>query len=172
MLLSLAQAAKTAGRSRQALQAAIKKGTLSASKNAFGQWEVDAAEVERVYTLSRPKSANDSQDLRPLAAEKEARFRELKARLEALEELKGRIEQECEGLKEDKAKAERREADLRRDLDQWRGFAFDAQQRLKALEAPKQEPMHEGRVIEADAREPIQKKGFFRRLGDKFRGAA
>ena len=164
MLLSLAQAAKAAGRSRQALQAAIKKGTISASKNAFGQWEVDTAEVERVYTLSRQKPANDSQDLRPLAAEKETKIRELKARLEALEELKARIEQECEGLKEDKDKAERREADLRRDLDQWRGFAFDAQQRLKALEAPKHEPMPEGRIIAAETREPTPKKGFFHRL--------
>ena len=87
MVYSLTEAAKAAGRTRQALQAAIKKGTISAKKDAFGQWEIDPAELHRVYPLQKEVAANDPQDLLLAAAEKEAQIRELRARLEVMEQL-------------------------------------------------------------------------------------
>ena len=71
------------------------------------------------------------------------------------------MEQLVSELRGDKDKAERREADLRRDIERWQALTFDAQQRLKALEAP----APRGDVIEADAAgaAPL-KRGFFRRL--------
>jgi len=49
MVYSLTQAAQATGLTRQGVLAAIKRGTISGSKNAHGQWEIDAAELHRVY---------------------------------------------------------------------------------------------------------------------------
>lgn len=51
MVYSLTQAAQAAGLTRQGVLAAIKRGTISGSKNEHGQWEIDAAEFHRVYPL-------------------------------------------------------------------------------------------------------------------------
>lgn len=52
MVYSLTQAAQATGLTRQGILAAIKRGTISGSKNAQGQWEIDAAELHRVYPLA------------------------------------------------------------------------------------------------------------------------
>jgi len=49
MKLTLGQAAKEAGISKPSLSAAIKKGRLSANKNESGVFEIDPAELFRVY---------------------------------------------------------------------------------------------------------------------------
>jgi hypothetical protein len=49
MVYSLTQAAQATGLTRQGILAAIKRGTISGSKSANGQWEIDAAELHRVY---------------------------------------------------------------------------------------------------------------------------
>lgn len=49
MKLTLGKAAKAAGISKPSLSAAIKKGRLSASKNEAGHYEIDPAELFRVY---------------------------------------------------------------------------------------------------------------------------
>lgn len=87
MAYSLTEAAKAAGRTRQAIQAAIKKGTISARKDPLGQWEIDPAELHRVYAPPQTKAANDPLSLALADAEKEAQIRELRARLQAMEEL-------------------------------------------------------------------------------------
>jgi len=51
MVYSLTQAAQATGLTRQGILAALKRGTISGSKNAQGQWEIDAAELHRVYPL-------------------------------------------------------------------------------------------------------------------------
>lgn len=48
-LLSLRQAEKLTGVSRTAIQKAISRGRLSASKDDLGQWAIDASELTRVY---------------------------------------------------------------------------------------------------------------------------
>ncbi len=52
MVYSLTQAAQATGLTRQGVLAAIKRGTISGSKNVHGQWEIDAAELHRVYPLA------------------------------------------------------------------------------------------------------------------------
>lgn len=46
---SLTEAAEATGMTRQGVLAAIRRGTVSAKKNAQGQWEIDPAELHRVY---------------------------------------------------------------------------------------------------------------------------
>lgn len=161
MPYTLGQAAKATGKSKSTLQVAIKKGRVSATQDETGQYQIDPSELHRVYppisSTDRTEEPQSERDKTPANAEKIAEIMGLKARLEVMEQL-------VSELRGDKDKAERREVDLRRDIDRWQALTFDAQQRLKALEAPKPEPMHEGRVIEADAQEPTPKKGFFRRL--------
>ena len=56
MVYSLTQAAQATGLTRQGVLAAIKRGTISGSKNTHGQWEIDAAELHRVYPLATVNS--------------------------------------------------------------------------------------------------------------------
>lgn len=49
MLFSLTQAAKASGKSKSVLSGAIQSGRISASRNDKGHWEIDAAELFRVY---------------------------------------------------------------------------------------------------------------------------
>jgi hypothetical protein len=48
--MSLSEAAKWAGKGRPAIFKAIQKGTLSARKDEQGEWRIDPAELERVYS--------------------------------------------------------------------------------------------------------------------------
>jgi hypothetical protein len=48
-MLSAKQAAEATGVSKQAILRAIKRGTVSASKDIHGEWTIDAAELFRHY---------------------------------------------------------------------------------------------------------------------------
>lgn len=100
MLYSLTDAAKAVGRTRQALQMAIKKGTISAQKNALGQWEIDAAELHRVYQPIKASPEAAGQNFHLLDGEKEAQIRELQARLESMERLATVLQQERDDWKQ------------------------------------------------------------------------
>src|SRR4051794_13719720 len=76
MPLSLAQAAEATGRSRSTLLRAIRKGQISAARDAAGGFLVDEAELSRVFPLHGHGAAND----RPMPSLAEAL-----ARLEAAE---------------------------------------------------------------------------------------
>jgi hypothetical protein len=58
MVYGLTQAAQATGLTRQGVLAAIKRGTISGSKNAQGQWEIDAAELHRIYPLITINNTN------------------------------------------------------------------------------------------------------------------
>ena len=49
MNISLSDAAKLVGMSKNGIVKAIKNGKISGQKNVHGQWEVDPAELTRVY---------------------------------------------------------------------------------------------------------------------------
>jgi hypothetical protein len=51
-MFSLAQAAKAAGKSRPTIARAIKSGKLSAGRATDGSYEIDAAELARVFPLA------------------------------------------------------------------------------------------------------------------------
>lgn len=124
MVYTLTEAAKAAGRTRQAIQAAIKKGHISAGKNQFGEWQIDPAELHRVYPPHKQTAANDGGNLSLVDAEKEAQIRELRARLEALEELKREIQS--------------RNEQLQRERDDWKQQADEWRMQAKALPAPEE----------------------------------
>jgi len=100
VLYSLTDAAKAVGRTRQALQMAIKKGTISAQKNALGQWEIDASELHRVYQPVKSAGGGDGQNFHVLDSEKDAQIRELRAKLESVERLAEVLQQERDDWKQ------------------------------------------------------------------------
>jgi chromosome segregation ATPase len=56
-MYSLKQAAEAAGRGKPAILRAIQRGIISAQRNARNEWEIDPAELHRVYP---PVSRNDA----------------------------------------------------------------------------------------------------------------
>ena len=146
MPYTLGQAAKATGKSKPTIQAAIKKGRISAVQDEAGRYSIDPAELHRVYPpISKAEGTPipEPNETEPrLTVQTEAEIRALQARLEVMEEL-------VRELRGDKEKAEKREANLWRDVDHWKAMTHEAQQRLKALEAPKPEPMG-GEIIEGE----------------------
>ena len=120
MELTLAEAAKTAKRSKQALAAAIKSGKLSATKDANGVWLVDTAELFRVYpTASQAPNKPDQESGRclvGLVGDESAELRDMRRRMEA---------------------AEARAEELRRDRDDWKEVAQRLTRALPAGSEPK-----------------------------------
>jgi predicted site-specific integrase-resolvase len=57
-LLPVAEAAELVGKSRPALMKAIRKGRISATRDAFGRWMIDPAELTRVYRIVKPANSN------------------------------------------------------------------------------------------------------------------
>lgn len=137
MAYTLGQAAKATGKSKSTLQAAIKKGRVSAVQGEGGQYQIDPAELHRVYPPFSPAEPQTEQSLTARMAEKEAEIKGLQDRLKAVSELKERIERECE--------------DLREDRNYWRLQA-------RALPAPG------GAAPDIEPAAARPKKGFFRRL--------
>ena len=61
MSLSAKDAAKLVGMTKAGIIKAIVKGTISAEKDAHGQWKIDPAELLRVYTPVNQGNDNQSQ---------------------------------------------------------------------------------------------------------------
>ena len=78
---TLGTAAKATGLSRTAILRAIKSGKISASKNVHGEWDIDPAELHRVYPRKQDDAVTDNSNM------DNAEFREIKAKLEAAERL-------------------------------------------------------------------------------------
>ena len=134
MAYTLGEASKATGKSKPTIQEQIKKGRISAVKDDLGRYQIDPAELHRLYPPLSSEKPETERDLTSLMKEKEAEIRGLQDRLKAVSELKERIERECE--------------DLREDRNHWRLQA-------RALPAPEAQ-------TPAVAIPP--KKGFFRRI--------
>jgi hypothetical protein len=81
--LTLCQAAKATGRTKATIQEAIKKGRISARKNDLGRYEIDPAELHRVYPIPAPEQTA------PTAVE----VAEFKGRIETLQAVIRGLEQ-------------------------------------------------------------------------------
>lgn len=103
MNISLSEAAKLVGMSKNGIVKAIKSGKISGSKNPHGQWEVDAAELTRVYkpvevlaqvrpNKSEPVSDGESNENRALKREVELQREQINLLREQLTEARGREE--------------------------------------------------------------------------------
>ena len=118
MKLTLGQAAKEVGISKPSLSAAIKKGRVSAVKNEQGAYEIDPAELFRVYP---PKSkANESDNTSKLTSSNTG-----KANASGVsEEVLALLLAEKDKLIEEKERAidrlEKEKADIRDDLESTR----------------------------------------------------
>jgi hypothetical protein len=100
MYYTLGQAAKASGKGKTTIANAIEKGRISAQRDDLGQYQIDAAELHRVYPVQvtqdhKPNATRLGRDT-DLLIENAA----LKAKLEAMGELNRQIEAERDNLKE------------------------------------------------------------------------
>jgi hypothetical protein len=110
-MLSLSDAADAAGVAKSTIWRAIKAGRLSASRSVVGSYEVDAAELFRVFPAV---SKNDpAQQVATVVEHVGTAAQE--AQIAALKDISGVLREQIE--------------DLRKDRDAWRGQA-ESNQRL------------------------------------------
>ena len=99
MAYTLGQAAKATGLSKPTLSEAIKRGRISASKDDFGRYQIDPAELHRVYPpLPTSTGKTGVQSEQNLTNDLTAKIMVLEARVQALEELKTQIAAERDRL--------------------------------------------------------------------------
>lgn len=98
MAYTLGEAARAVGKSKTAIQKAIASNKLSSTKDAFGRWQIDPAELERVYPNRKPRESDREHPVDH--AEKER----LRATVEGLERLCLQIEGERDSLRDQNAR--------------------------------------------------------------------
>ena len=103
MTYSLSQAATATGKDRSTIQRAIKNGKISATLNETGAYQIDPAELHRVFPVVAMPDAPTvalQQSATALQWETESENRELRAKVELLREmvddLRGRLDNEAE----------------------------------------------------------------------------
>lgn len=120
MQYTAGQAAQATGKNIATITRAIKSGKISAQKDAFGAWRIDASELHRIFPLH-------SQDLRksqmhsgatPVQEQSKSQTAALEQELAALRE---RVAAQSELLEERAGQI----SDLREDRDRWRQQAIN-----------------------------------------------
>jgi excisionase family DNA binding protein len=97
MYYSVKQAAEATGKTKPTILRAIQKGKISAQKDDHGEWQIDPAELHRVYepvpagtdTHTDANGTADSREielLREMLADKDRQIESLSRRLEAVDE--------------------------------------------------------------------------------------
>lgn len=105
MKLSLSQAAKEAKVAKSTLSRAIERGRLSAQKDSLGRFQIDPAELFRVFA--------------PVALDTDATQQEGRGAAD-LKQSTTALEQELNHLKTMLAMMQDREADLKVERDSWK----------------------------------------------------
>lgn len=106
-MYTLGEAAKATSKSKSTIFRAIKAGRVSASKNALGKYEIDPAELHRVYRETNdmeqnanPRNAEETvRNRAELAAVRqlaEERQRQLEDQRKTIDDLRSRLDQESE----------------------------------------------------------------------------
>lgn len=93
MSYSLKQAADATGKDRSTIQRAIKSGKISAILEA-GAYQIDPAELHRVFPVVVRNEAKDVATQHSATDATASENRELRAKVELLREMVGRIEEE------------------------------------------------------------------------------
>jgi excisionase family DNA binding protein len=110
-LVTVSQAAALTGKNRSTVIRAIEKGHVSATRDEFGHYLIDPAELERVYgALRNPDAADD--DARDDADQRDASERDGAASMREIELLR-------EMLTEARAVHERTRSDHERERRTW-----------------------------------------------------
>ncbi len=125
MKFTLRTAAIHTNTSKSTILRAIKSGRLSATRLEDGSYEIDPAELERVYPAERMKQ-RDAHVMEHHAPPAEAPAPPATAALEA----------QIEGLREIVRRADAVADELRQDRDKWRQMA-ETQQRLIEDQRPR-----------------------------------
>lgn len=122
--LTLGEAAKSAGRTKPTILNAIKKGRISAKKNDAGSWQIDPAELHRVYPAVSPNGLTENKILHGETPSNTNDNRVLQV--------------EVEKLKEQLAREKELNEDLMKDRDEWRrqATALLTDQREKPAQKP------------------------------------
>jgi septal ring factor EnvC (AmiA/AmiB activator) len=123
MKYTLSQAAEATGKNKATIQRAIKSGKITASKNTSGAYEIDPAELHRVFDATakrvaqRPNATNRNTDVTAKNDRDNSalqRIAELEKELAVSEERKSGLEGQMHHLSETVD-------DLRKRLDQSEG---------------------------------------------------
>jgi len=104
-MYSLKEAADACGRGKPAILKAIQKGRISANKNQLGEWEIDPAELHRVYKHVVPGSVHQGNSVERWEPAEEP------LEIEALKRENALLREQTELLKDERH-------DLRRRLDE------------------------------------------------------
>lgn len=139
MKLTLGQAAKKAGISKPSLSAAIKKGRLSAYKNESGTYEIDPAELFRVYPPKANTNGLDESNSLPETNPKNipVSYRKDETLALLLDEKDAaikRLEQEKEAVRQDLEDQKEQTKRMTLLLEDKSGKPDEWQQAFKALE--------------------------------------
>lgn len=126
MLLTLGQAAKETGKSKPTILNAINKGRVSARKGATGAWEIEPAELFRVYGRVKPLNGEDEAEVCILETPSTPPFEEGKI---------GVLEAELRGLKELFDQMRERLGDKDRELEDARRIRDELMAQLRAQTA-------------------------------------
>jgi hypothetical protein len=103
MVYTLGQAAKATGKTKTAIANAIKNGRISANKDDSGRYQIDPAELHRVYGLTvniTPQVDDARPKIDPMDPSIMIDNATLKARVRALEDINRQIEDERDNLRE------------------------------------------------------------------------
>ena len=97
MAYTLGQAAKATGKSKATIAKAIASSRISATKNEDGTYDIDPAELHRLYPI---KKTIPNESLHLLTPDQTVEIERLKATVEGLERLCRQIEGERDSLRE------------------------------------------------------------------------
>lgn len=103
-MMTMGQAAKAAGVSKSTLSRAIKSGMMSAKRNDRGGYDIDPAELFRVYPCNteqpsaQPDMTQHATGVEPLKMQSQIDLLTLEVSM--LRKANERLERECEGWRE------------------------------------------------------------------------
>jgi excisionase family DNA binding protein len=123
-MLTLGEASRLTGLGKTTIQRSIKAGRLSATRTEFGSYQIDAAELHRVYPIPAPVDATVSETYRAEQHVTPDATPLLEAQISALRQVSELLRQQLDDVRGDRD-------DLREDRDRWR-----AQAERLALPAP------------------------------------
>lgn len=104
MAYTLGEAAKATGKSKATISKAIKCGRISAAKDDTGAFQIDPAELHRVYAPTVSSEREETQGKLAENTANDGHIRELQARLEAAQERLADKETVISDLREDRDK--------------------------------------------------------------------
>jgi hypothetical protein len=115
---TLGTAAKATSLNRSTVLRAIKSGKVSAAKNEHGEWQIDAAELHRVYPPVADAPRRTSAEQRHTTPGQADATALLEAQIASLKDMAAQMREQLE--------------DVRKDRDVWRSQAEGNQRLLTA----------------------------------------